>query len=429
MLSIEPRFGESKPGLAVGGGILVGAVTLTLVAAVVTFLRPASTATGGPQPGDAVTASALNQGDCMEPGTTTAAGIVLRDCAEPHGAQVTGRIPFTNPGDSYPGADRLSLFVGHQCEREADRFLAAPLLATNLASYHLVPSLDDWIAGDTSITCYVSRLDGSDLASSVQDQGAAHPRSSRIPVSRLMVGDCFAPAEGVASYELNSNSRVDVVPCAGEYNGTFFGRRLIDSPAPGAAFPGDAEMGRSTSELCAGLFLDTFGVPADGFNYRYWRPNQQSWDLGDRSILCAVLDAEPLSGPFQPDRYQPFFDLPVGECFQLGPEETDRSLGLDDQVLIVDCQQGHAGQMIGSGALELEDPLLYPGEKEVEQLAGAQCEQLFESFVGVSPFESELVNFPFWYPNEAGWEQGDRRYACAFLDPTDLVGSLEDSGR
>lgn len=423
---------ESRPGLAIGGGILAGLVTLGLVGASLYLAggrgSEAGADDGRPTTGDVVRPAALMTGDCIEPGATLDASIILRDCASPHPGEVIGRIPFPSPGDAYPGSNGLSLFVGQQCHRQADEYLGQPLLTTTLAVHHLVPSVDDWSAGDTGITCYIGSANGDPVTGSIQDRGADFPRDDRVPVSRLVVGDCFVPAEGTESYALNSNSAVDLVTCDGPHNGVFFGRGLLDSPIAGASFPGDQEIGRLTSGRCAELFEDTYGVPATGFNYRYWRPNQQSWNLGDRNILCAVLDTNPLPGPFDPSAYRPFFELPSATCFDLGPEETDQTLGLDDRVTAVDCEVSHAGQMIGAGLLESGGDESYPGEQEVEDLAGSRCEGLFEEFVGISPFESELGNFPFWYPNDVGWDQGDRRYACAFLDQTPRVGSLESAG-
>jgi hypothetical protein len=426
-----PVIGESRPVLAVGGGILAGLATLGVVVGLLTLFGGDSTDAGSdgrPGPGQAIRPSALLVGDCIEPGTGATATILLRSCEAPHPAQVTGSLPYPTPADDYPGAERLSLFVGQQCERRADQYLGTSLLATTLASEHVIPSLNDWSNNDTAITCYIARSDGADLTASLEGRGLDFPRGTQVPVSRLMVGDCFIPADGVDSYALNSNSTVDLVPCDGRYNGVFFGRDILDQAGTGSDFPGDDEIGMLTSDRCADLFETTYGEPADGFNYRYWRPNQQSWNLGDRGILCAVLDADPLSGRFDPGRYEPFFELAAGECFDLGPEETDASLGLDDQVMPVDCGGAHAGQIIGAGLLEADGAAPYPGEEEVEDLAGARCELLFEGFVGISPFESELVNFPFWYPNEIGWGQGDRRFACAFLDEVERVGSLEGAG-
>jgi len=419
---------ESSPSFAVGGGILAGLLTLGIVTALILALGGGDEDAGAetaPQPGEPVEAIDLAAGNCIDPGSTTSASIILRDCTTAHPAQVTGRLPFPSAGGTYPGADQLELWVAQQCVRSADEYLGTPLLATTLGADHLLPDFDDWAAGDTSVVCTVARLDGVNLDASIQGRGADFPRGAQIPVSRLMVGDCFEPSGQVDSYQLNSNSQVDLVDCAGLYNGVFFGRGILDAPVSGADFPGDGEIGQLTSEQCGVLFEESFGVSAEGFNYRYWRPNEQSWNLGDRNILCAVLDADPLSGPFEPADYRPFFDLATGDCFDLGPEETGRSLGLDDQVIPVECSQLHNGQMIGSGPLLAEPDTPYPGEEEVEQLAGLECERLFEDFVGISPFESELVNFPFWYPNDSGWGQGDRRFACAFVEDVGQVGSLE----
>ncbi|MEM9563790.1 MAG: septum formation family protein [Actinomycetota bacterium] len=431
MTSVEPLIGESRPGLAIGGGVLAGLLTLALISVVLIAIGgedDGAAADERPQAGDPIDLAGLAAGDCIDPGSGAGGPVVLQDCATAHDAQVTARLPFPETDGDYPGADQLSLWVGRQCETAADAYLGAPLLSTVLEADSILPDFEDWAAGDTSVTCYVSRLDDLELTGSVDGRAAELARGTQVPVARLMVGDCFVPAGDVGSYELNSNSQVELVDCDASYNGVFFGRGALDAPVSGAAFPGDTEVGQLTSERCSILFREAFGQDADGFNYRYWRPNQQSWNLGDREILCAILDAEPLSGAFDPVEFLPFFELATGDCFHLGPEETSLSLGLDDQVRTVDCQVSHAGQMIGSGRLTTEDGAPYPGEEDVEQAAGAACEQLFEDFVGISPFESELVNFPFWYPNEAGWEQGDRRYACAFVDDVERIGSLEGAG-
>ncbi len=431
MTSVEPLIGESRPGLAIGGGVLAGLLTLALVTVVLVAIGgddDGAAADERPRVGDTIELAGLAVGDCIDPGTGAGGPVVLQDCAAPHEAQVMARLPFPEADGEYPGADQLGLWVGQQCQTTADGYLGAPLLSTVLEADSILPDLEDWADGDTNVTCYVSRLDDEELTGSVEGRGTELARGDQVPVSRLMVGDCFVPAGDVGSYELNSNSQVELVDCEGTYNGVFFGRGALDAPVSGAAFPGDVEVGQLTSERCSVLFREAFGQDADGFNYRYWRPNQQSWNLGDREILCAILDAEPLTGAFDPVEFQPFFELATGDCFHLGPEETALSLGLDDQVRPVDCQRSHAGQMIGSGRLDTEAGATYPGEQDVEQAAGAECERLFEDFVGISPFESELVNFPFWYPNEAGWEQGDRRYACAFVDDVERIGSLEGAG-
>ena len=387
-----------------------------------------TTDAGRPGFGQPIGGAALMLGDCIDiaPGPANSpAGLILADCDSPHAAQVTARLSHPDAGGDHPGAAELATWVGRQCEQPTDDFVGVEsILETSLEGDVLLPDADDWAAGDTGATCFVANLDGSSLTASVEGRGGEFPRGEEVLVSRLLAGDCFVPPQGHGAYELNSSSRVELVSCDGGHNGVFFGRDLLDQYPVGAEFPGDDEIGRVTSGRCAELFEDGFAAEADGFNYRYWRPNQQSWELDDRSILCAVLDEDALSETFDPTTYEPFFDLTPTTCFNLGPEETSKSLRLDDKVRVLDCSETHSGQMVGSGRIEAAPDDPFPAE-DIEAMAGAECEQLFLGFMGISPYESDFGQFPFWYPNKSGWELGDRRYACAIIEDQPRTGSLE----
>ncbi|MEM7272281.1 MAG: septum formation family protein [Actinomycetota bacterium] len=432
MHSAQTAPGDPRPGLAIGGGVLAGVATLAVVAGI---LWVAGRSGADAQASDAatreigsiVTSEDLAAGDCVAPRTTSgAAQYQLLACDTPHPAQVTDVLVHPDAGGAFPGGTALADWLGTGCEVAAEEFIAAPVLETTLAARTALPDAVAWAAGDHAAVCMVQQADASSLVQSVEGRGADLPRGAAVPVARLTVGDCFVPADGLDAYQLNSNSVVDLVSCDEPHNGVFFGR---DRLSFGAAedFPGQDQVGELTSERCAALFEDTYDVEAAGFNYRYWRPNQSSWEAGDRVILCSILDATSLEERFQPDRYDRFFDLEAGTCFNLGPEETPSTLRLDDQVRVVACSTAHLGEMIGSGNLAPTDEEPDPDGEGILQLAGDQCEQQFLEFVGVSPFDSEFGNFPFWYPNEPGWAEGDRRYACAFLEESSRTGSLESA--
>ncbi|MGI9597846.1 MAG: septum formation family protein [Acidimicrobiales bacterium] len=437
MTSVHTATRAARPGLAIGGGVLAGIITVAAVSGLLWFSGRSNdeiAAGDGPDGidvriGTLVAGAGLLPADCIN--FTGNGGNVsqfsITECESPHLAQVTGKIEHPDAGGEYPGADAMADWVGGQCTSLTESFIGSPILETTLADGALVPDFDDWSSGDFNTACYVTNFDSTSLTSSVEGRGSDFPRGDQVVISRLIEGDCFAPIDGTNSYDLNSNSTVDLVSCDGEHNGVFFGRAQLDFPI-GSIFPGEDEVGDATSGRCSELFGEHFSVASDGFNYRYWRPNQQSWALQDRAILCAVLDSDPLVDRFEPAQYDRFFDLAMGQCFNLGPEETSDSLRLDDQVRLVDCSASHVGQMIGSGDLELDLTEPFPADEGVLQLAGAECERLFVDFVGESPYDSELGNFPFWYPNEPGWDEGDRRYACAFLDSEPRSESLENAG-
>lgn len=432
MTSVQTAPGEPKTGLAIAGGIAAGLLTLAIIAGGVWAAGRSGSAdevaANGEEAriGTAVGAAALSVGDCVNfnLGSTQRGRFTLTGCDSPHLAEITSRVEHPDSGGTYPGADAMGDWIADQCQAAAAVYIGLPLLETTLADGALIPDFDAWTNGNYRTACYLTKADSTSLTESVRNIGESYPRGDLVTVSRLIPGDCFVPSEGGSSYDLNSNSVVSLVPCTSGYNGVFFGRDTLDAPL-GTLFPGEESVGETTSRRCAELFRAHFGVPASGFNYRYWRPNQQSWDLDDRDILCAVLDDKPLEEEFDPSLHEQFFELAVGDCFNLGPEETSDSLRLDDQVRVLPCTLAHVGQMIGSGNLEQDLTEPFPPDDGVLQLAGTECEQLFEDFVGISPYQSDLGNFPFWYPNEPGWEDGDRRYACAFLDDSPRSESLE----
>lgn len=433
MVSARPATGELSRGSAIAAGIGAGVVTLLLIAALSALLSGGDgdgSADAARRLGQPIALEALASGDCIQTGANTDQ-VILVSCTNPHSAEVTERLATPDEEATFPGQATLAGWATARCREPNENYVGTPILATTLDEGHLLPDFDDWTRGDTMVTCIVVDHSGAPLIGSVQDRGSDFARGNQVPVSRLMVGDCFTPPLGVDSYELNSSSLVDLADCEGSYNGVLFGRGALDTGIENDPYPGDESLSGLTGERCAALFETTYGVAANGFNYRFWRPNEQGWSQGDRMVLCSILDAEPLQGLFDPSRYETFFAVGVGTCFDLGPEETAQSLGLDDRVLEVPCTQLHTGQMIGSGLLNSDQVDLgdgsdeYPGDNEVESLAGTECEILFEGFVGISPYESELLRFPFWYPNETGWSQGDRRYACAFLHEAPRIGSLE----
>ncbi len=424
---------EPRQGLAIGGGVIAGILTLTVISTGV-WLADRSNSTdelaASDGSGSSVGIGAIEPGDCVDlnGSTATSARFILRSCDEVHRGEVITTLAHPEAGQAFPGEEALATWALGLCDAEADQYLGIDLLQTTLATETVLPGAEAWEDGDTSATCLARNADGSNLTASVGGAGGDHLRGDQVAVSRLMAGDCFVPTDGADSYDLNSNSDVAIVSCDDEHNGVFFGRGFLDSPI-GEAFPGEDQVGSDTSDQCGVLFESYYGESSDGFNYRYWRPNQQSWDLDDRSILCAILDDNPLTERFDPSQHAVFFDLEAGQCFNLGPEETSDSLRLDDQVRVIDCSEEHVGQMIGSGNLDqtLDEP--FPAEDGVLQLAGAECADLFVDFIGVSPYDSELGNFPFWYPNAPGWDDGDRRYACAFLDDNVRTDSLEGAER
>jgi hypothetical protein len=268
----------------------------------------------------------------------------------------------------------------------------------------------------------VTSVSGDPLTGSVAGGAADYPRGRIVRVDRLQTNDCFVPIDDADPYSLSGASTVSLIDCDEPYNGVFFGRTDLDEPF-GTSYPGDAQVSSVANTSCGQLFTENFGVDSTGFNYRFWRPNEQSWDADDRTVLCAVLDAEPLTEPFEPSAYVPFFSLGPLDCFDLGPEETTASLRLDDRVLPSRCNTPNNGQVVTSGLLDDESVPL-PSTTDIEAAAVEQCGSAYQDLIDGTEIDSNLGDFTLWYPNLDGWDDGDRRFACAFVDNTKRQASL-----
>lgn len=446
--------GPVSPGRPSGGqrallaGVLGGLLTLgviTTVAVVLTggddpepepdptpLVGPEETATTQELPvaaderiGTSVAGIDLLAGDCInfEAVESSVTTFDIVGCATPHIAEITSQAEHPDAGAGFPGVDELHLWGGDRCRQATSDFLGTAVLETTLESSTVVPGFADWSAGLYRVSCLVSAADGARLIESVEGRGASYPRSTEVAVNRLRAGDCFVPSGGLTAFELGSNDITMLTPCAGPHDGLFFGRAVLDF-GTGVAFPGQEAVDADALELCDTEFTRYFGVTHEGFNYRFWTPDQALWDVDDRNVYCAVIDENGLSPTLDFASFRPMYLLPIGQCFVFGPEETTDTLGLDDQVEPVDCDQQHHGELFGYDELEPTGEV-FPGTDVLDEQIAQDCIELFTGYVGVSPFDSEMGDFIYWYPNESGWENQDLRWACALLTDDLQVGTIE----
>jgi hypothetical protein len=98
----------------------------------------------------------------------------------------------------------------------------------------------------------------------------------------LTRGECFDAPGGLEGsfYDL------DEVSCAGEHDGEAFAVVRL----PGGRFPGDDEVTATAEDKCYALrssyAMDAWAVPDDVDVY-FILPSAESWDQGDREIICA----------------------------------------------------------------------------------------------------------------------------------------------
>lgn len=102
----------------------------------------------------------------------------------------------------------------------------------------------------------------------------------------IKVGDCFteptADADGFVS-------EIAFVECATAHDDEAYASVLMTD----AAFPGDDATLNQAEEACASRFYDFIGAESDydgTLYYSYLYPSSDSWDAGDREILCYLYD-------------------------------------------------------------------------------------------------------------------------------------------
>jgi DNA-binding SARP family transcriptional activator len=124
--------------------------------------------------------------------------------------------------------------------------------------------------------------------------------------------------------------------------------------------------------------------------------------------------------------------LEVGDCLNTlpGPDPPVQPGGateVQETVLLVPCEGPHEQEVYHLFELPAGP---YPGDEQVEALAGEQCSTQFEEYVGVAPEWSGLDFFYVW-PGRDAWELGNRRGGCSLVDATgrDLTGSMAGSRR
>lgn len=92
--------------------------------------------------------------------------------------------------------------------------------------------------------------------------------------------------------------RATTVPCRGPHEAEVYA--VIDlEEGPGAGFPGGGNLTRRANEACQERFERFVGISftRSALDIVTLRPTRESWDEGDRSVVCALADLD--GGPLQ----------------------------------------------------------------------------------------------------------------------------------
>jgi len=115
------------------------------------------------------------------------------------------------------------------------------------------------------------------------------------------------------------------------------------------------------------------------------------------------------------------FTIAVGDCLNDGDVEGEVST-----VKTIDCAEPHDSEAFASVIMDDGD---FPGDQAVADQAVADCTTQFTSFVGID-YNASALNFSYYYPTSASWEQGDREILCLVYDPAGQVtGTLAGAAR
>jgi hypothetical protein len=144
-------------------------------------------------------------------------------------------------------------------------------------------------SAEPSVASSAAPSDGPSVTATAGGSPGTGPTTS---VFDVVVGDCFnAP-------EAETISQVELVDCADPHQ--YEAYHAEDHPAGGdEAFIGDDAMTEYADEVCLGEFEAFVGIPWEesALNYFYLQPTVETWEIGDREILCAVYsDSGDLTG-------------------------------------------------------------------------------------------------------------------------------------
>ncbi len=326
-------------------------------------------------------------------------------CDEPHDNEVYDAWDYE--GVRYPGSATIGDVAIESC---LDRFTTAvgvPVELTDLDVSGLWPTQESWDVGDREILCVLYAFDGSQLT------GSRRGLVSQDNAFTLGRGDCF-DAPSLDPEVAEPTSGIEVRDCEQEH----FGQVHETFDVDGATWPGHDEVADLADERCLDAFEPFVGEPweTSALYYGAFRPSQESWDAGDRTVVCYLYD--PVNGPISGEASAWALAHPVGDV-DLGSDYDVSHLAVGDcfdddfetgEFGSLSCDQPHDNEVFAVFDLD-EGP--WPGPGEVADEVARICDPAFEDWVGTD--RSDLGWFSF-HPNEQSWAQGNRHVVCALYD-------------
>jgi Septum formation len=109
----------------------------------------------------------LQPGQCVNSGSD-ALKVTVLSCARPHDAEVFAA--FTLPAGPWPGASAVRADAGNACASRFNSYINPQLATASLTQEYVYPNQAAWQAGERTVVCEVSAVNGR-LTGSVRAQG------------------------------------------------------------------------------------------------------------------------------------------------------------------------------------------------------------------------------------------------------------------
>lgn len=122
------------------------------------------------------------------------------------------------------------------------------------------------------------------------DDGRIIEPNDQTDAFALQVGDCLDDAAATGEVQT-----VPTVLCSEPHDSEIYSsHELGESP-----YPGEESVIEQADTVCLTAFERFVGEPylESRFDFSYYYPTEESWDTGDREILCVIYDPEgPITG-------------------------------------------------------------------------------------------------------------------------------------
>jgi Septum formation len=143
--------------VVIGAVVVVGAL----------FVLGGGDGGGGGRSGP-TSATKLVAGDCFE-GSTGDAKVDVVGCDERHDGEVFAVVDFERGRVGFPGAVALEDFASDGCGDRFDTYVGASTDPADLDVVPLIPTADQWNAGEREVTCRAVDAGGGTLEGSIAD--------------------------------------------------------------------------------------------------------------------------------------------------------------------------------------------------------------------------------------------------------------------